>query len=487
MSVQRLSDGQVRSFLANGIVTVQPNLPESFHRAIYDAFDKIVPDDHIELPGKKKLHNPGNNILPLIPQLGELLEDPAVKGALTSLVGPEYFIEPHRALHNNMPADGEQHLHKDSYCGFKRHVRTQRPWTVIVFYYPQSTPPERGPTGVVRGSQYALKHPGVTTGEAHPLGGAAGCCAIAAADIWHARMRNRTNSKRFMLKFLATRLTAPSSPSWDCADDAWRDPDDAPDSYPLRPVWRSTWNWMAGKAPAHANGSAPDESGLYDEDENRALATAYQLGGRGAAGVAALAKALATAQGESLFDDRAITSDSGYQYQEAPAARAAIYGLAAAGEEAIPALVAAAGSDSALLRKFATFALGEVGARNGAVEQALTRATRDPDPQVRLNAQCSLGRSAIAVNAIESVRAGLADADDEVRIQAAIALARGAAQGLQAPEIAAAALKDANRYVVGHAVEALDRMGTKEALRHLVPFLKTARWCPFTRSGESIY
>jgi hypothetical protein len=30
-------------------------------------------------------------------------------------------------------------------------------------------------------------------------------------------------------------------------------------------------------------------------------------------------------------------------------------------------------------------------------------------------------------------------------------------------------------------------MGTPEALRVLVPFLKTARWCPFTKSGESIY
>lgn len=479
-----LSDAQVRSFLANGAITVQPTLPASFHRAIYEEFNKIVPDDHIEIPGKQKLHNPGNNILPLLPQLAELFEDQAVQGALTSLLGADYFLEPHRALHNNMPADGEQILHKDSYCGFKRHVRTHRPWMLILFYYPQETPPERGPTGVVRGSQYALQNPGLTASDAHPLGGPAGSCAIAAADIWHARMRNRTNSKRFMLKFLFTRTSAPTAPSWDCADDQWRDPDDAPKSYPVRPVWRATWNWMAGKPCA--NGATADPAGLNDKDENRALSTAYELAGS-ESGIAALSDALMAARGDSLFDDRAKTSDSGYQYGESPAARAATYGLAAAGPAAVPALAAAANSDSALVRKFAAFALGEIGARNGAAEQALVRAAQDPDEQVRVNAQASLGRSGIVKNALAAVRAGLADADDEVRIHAAIALTRACAAGLQAPDIAAAALKDSNRYVVGLAVEALDRMGTKEALSHLVPFLKTARWCHFTRSGESIY
>src|SRR5262245_3034633 len=135
-----LSDEQVRSFLANGFITVQPTLPQSFHDTIYEAFDRIVPDDHIEIPGRLKKNTPGNNILPLLPQLGELFTDPVVKGALTSLLGADHFIEPLRALHNNMPADGEQPLHKDSNAGYKRHVRTHRPWTLLLLYYPQDTP-----------------------------------------------------------------------------------------------------------------------------------------------------------------------------------------------------------------------------------------------------------------------------------------------------------------------------------------------------------
>ena len=109
--------------------------------------------------------------------------------------------EPHRALHNNMPVDGEQLLHKDSYMGFKRHVRSHRPWTIIVFYYPQETPSQRGPTGVVPGSHYTLHNPGLATSEATPLGVPAGSVCLAAFDVWHARMRNFTNQKRFMLKY----------------------------------------------------------------------------------------------------------------------------------------------------------------------------------------------------------------------------------------------------------------------------------------------
>ena len=115
------------------------------------------------------------------------------KRQLTSLAGPDHFLEPHRALHNNMPIDGEQQLHKDSYMGFKRHVRSHRPWTIIVFYYPQETPSQRGPTGVVPGSHYALRNPGFATSDATPLGGPAGSvCLVAFNKRAQEEMRDRT-------------------------------------------------------------------------------------------------------------------------------------------------------------------------------------------------------------------------------------------------------------------------------------------------------
>src|SRR5262249_16391135 len=158
--------------------------------------------------------------------------------------------------------------------------------------------------------------------------------------------------------------------------------------------------------------------------------------------------ALSGTHGNNLADDRKITSDSGYQYQEAPSARAAAYGLAAAGAAAVPALVEATRSPSPVVRKLAAFALGEVRAPGNAAQAHVAPAPGNMAgavaDQVRVNVQSSLGRSGGAGSALDAVRRGLADPDDEVRIHAAIALARAAGAGTQAPEIAAAALKDSN-------------------------------------------
>ncbi|MBM3524957.1 MAG: hypothetical protein FJX57_18580, partial [Alphaproteobacteria bacterium] len=345
MTLKLLTDAQIREFLVQGCIRVQPSLPASFHKSIYDEFDRIVPADHVEIPGKGKKNNPGNNIVPLLPALGDLLEDPVVKGALVSLVGPNPMLEPHRALHNGMRVDGEQVLHKDSYMGFKQHVRSHRPWTVLVFYYPQETPLERGPTGVVPASQYTLRSPGWPTVKAHPLGGPAGSVCIGAFDIWHGRMQNQTEQKRFMLKFLASRMVAPEAPTWDCASTEWTPPNERPKQFDLEPVWRSAWDWLAGQGPSNgASWSASEIARLTQavegDDENAALSAAYELARGGSAGAKALGRTFSTRAVENLEDDRTMNADIGRQYGEGPAARAAAYGLAAGGEAAASELVA---------------------------------------------------------------------------------------------------------------------------------------------------
>jgi hypothetical protein len=492
MSLRLLTDAQMRSFVANGVVHVQPTLPPSFHRAIYEAFDKIVPADHVEHPGKAKPNNPGNNILPLLPQLGELFEDPVVKGALTSLLGPGHMLDPHRALHNNMPHDGPQPLHKDSFFAFKRHVRTHRPWSLLLFYYPQDTPRERGPTGVVPGSQYALRNPGIDADDAFPLGGPAGSIAIGAFDVWHARMRNFTNQKRFMLKFLMNRMALPTGPSWDCADDRWQDPEDAPARFALSPLWRGTWNWLAGKpVPGEATGGQSEaelEAALGAADEERSLSAAYELAGRGPSGVARLGRVLLSGSGENLPEDLTSTAERGDRYAEDPAARAAAFGLAASGAAAAgPVLAEATGATSGVVRKLASFALGEIGA-DVASDDALSRAACDADPQVRINALYAIGRRCTMNGFAPALRNALTDPEDEIRVHAALAFVRCAQRGDDSlVDLAQAGLRDANRYVVGYATETLERIGTPRAMRVLLPFLKTARWCHFTKSGESIY
>jgi hypothetical protein len=426
-----------------------------------------------------------------MPQLTELFEDPAVKGALISLLGHDHMLDPHRALHNNMPHDGPQPLHKDSLFAFKRHVRTHRPWTLLLFYYPQETPPERGPTGVVPGSQYALRHPGTAVDAAFPLGGPAGTVAIAAFDVWHARMRNFTNQKRFMLKFLMSRMTLPTAPTWDCADDRWRDPQDAPAQFPLSPLWRGGWNWLAGKAaPAEAAGMqslAELEARLEEDDESGSLAAAYELAGRGSAGVASLGRRLLAGTGDNLPEDE-TTAELGGRYAEDPAARAAAFGLGAADAAmAGPILAEATRSPSAVVRKMAAFALGEIRG-DAANDAALSEAARDPDAHVRITALAAIGRRCTANGFVPALRQGLTDPEDEIRVQSALAFVRCATPGDDSlVDIARAQLHDKNRYVMAYGAETLERIGTPRAMSVLLPFLKTARWCPFTKSGESIY
>src|SRR5215469_17271340 len=88
-----LTDQQIQRFIAHGYLPLQTTLPESFHRTIYDRFDALI--------GGDANLNPGNNLLPACPELGALFQDPVVNGALTSVLGADYAMHPHRALHNN--------------------------------------------------------------------------------------------------------------------------------------------------------------------------------------------------------------------------------------------------------------------------------------------------------------------------------------------------------------------------------------------------
>ena len=48
-----LSDEQVRTFVANGFLTLQPELPAEFHRGMFDRFVELIGDDNDYNPGNK--------------------------------------------------------------------------------------------------------------------------------------------------------------------------------------------------------------------------------------------------------------------------------------------------------------------------------------------------------------------------------------------------------------------------------------------------
>src|SRR5262245_59603129 len=172
---QFLDDQTMARFIRDGVVTVQTSLPRSFHD---DLRQRVV--GVLEREG-----NWDNNILPRVPELRLVWDDPAVRGALTSLLGPTYAMHPHRYAHLNAPGSAGQRLHKDSraFAG-DRHLRHHRCRWAIAFYYPQDVTADMGPTGIVPGSPYYLVQPDEREFPERHVCGPAGMVAIVNFDIW---------------------------------------------------------------------------------------------------------------------------------------------------------------------------------------------------------------------------------------------------------------------------------------------------------------
>ena len=106
---------------------------------------------------------------------------------------------------------------------------------------------------------------------------------------------------------------------------------------------------------------------------------------------------------------------------------------------------------------------------------------------MRIAAAEALGLSGPTRKSVEALIDALQDTESEVRFSAALSLVRLAAwrkKRLIKPAVAplAAALTDSNRYVSAYAAQALEIIGTQEALSALVPHLSAGRWCGQTNN-----
>ena len=202
-----LTDDQMRGFIRDGFVVVKPGLDEALHQEVWDRTDALFEEEG----------NPGNNLIARVPAIQRVFDDPAVTGALTGILGPNYFMHPHRHCHYRPPRSPGQTIHKDSFT--KRRHRTR--W-VLAFYYPQTTTVDMGPTGVIPGSHYynwlrgpigIRRHVDGLDGEV-PLEVEAGTVVLVHYDIWHRGMPNDSDKKRYMIKIMFTRIEEPTAPSW---------------------------------------------------------------------------------------------------------------------------------------------------------------------------------------------------------------------------------------------------------------------------------
>ena len=535
-----LSAEQVRQFIADGYLVLQPSLPANLHRAICGRLATAIPG----------AENPGNNILPLVPEMRHVLEAPEVHGALLSLLGPGYIEHPHRFCHIeaqqsadgiDYPAKLAANCHQDSYTPLGRprhhHVRYLR-----LMYYPQDTPQELGPTHVIPGTHL---NGGLNNSERArplPVRGGPGTVSLTHFDLGHAAGVNFSAQRRFMVKFIFMRATAPQANGWSGPDQAWASPDQISGPDRLDLAWSHLWDWLRGAEryaslaggalgaaalPAASGLSVAELSGrLADPADSAArvaaahalaargveaaaavpalvaalnrvpdpvrIAATYALGAIGAPAVEPLA-ALLRGSGDALPQLlRGVgRSKQAVWREQALVMDDAGHALAAMGTTALPVLVDVLQDASEWARVNAAFALGEMDAAAGDAVPALAAALGDPSHFVVRTAADALGAIGAAEAAaplgalLHQERAGWDEPQirgwclrDQVRVNAATALARLGTGAAAAEADLTAALDDPCGQVTSFVVTALRRLGSPSAADAALSMLSAQRWDP---------
>ena len=103
-----LNDDQVHDFIANGFLRLEPDVAETLH-------NNIARD--IEFAIEKENGSYGNNIVSRVPALWDIIRSRRIDGALTSLLGPNYYVHPHRAIHINRPVEDKTTIYPDDFDG----------------------------------------------------------------------------------------------------------------------------------------------------------------------------------------------------------------------------------------------------------------------------------------------------------------------------------------------------------------------------------
>ena len=437
-----LTDQQVQDYLTHGYLVLRCGHPATVHRRILRQIQTLYAIER----------NPGNDILPRVPDLYQILRDQVVDGALRSLLGADYLVHPHRHCHENPSGSDGQQMHQDSYEN-DQNVRHHRTRWAMAFYYPQQVSLEMGPTAILPASQYFN-----SAAQAHrraelPLCGAAGTVTVVHYDLWHRAMANTSGRHRYMVKFLFTRMSEPRAAAWDHRTAAF----DTADDDPPAALRRRMWDWMraAEWSPA-ADGGALERwrQALEEGTEAERLRAAYALASRGADAVPHLVAAL-RCQAAALRE-RNLAAD-----HTNPSQLEAVFGLSAVGAPAVPAVAALLRDEAWWVRAAAADVLGDMGETACETVAQLTGALSDASVWVRRNAIEALGyQGPAAATAVPALSRCLSDADSRIRHNAALTLAKlGPAAAAAAPALRRTEA-DEECYTRANAAVALERIGS---------------------------
>ncbi|MDE0177911.1 MAG: phytanoyl-CoA dioxygenase family protein [Gammaproteobacteria bacterium] len=525
-----LGDEQVRRYVADGFLAFDTGLEPGFHDAVAAELAVSMNEGSALL---------GDNLLPRIPMLGDLLDSPAVDGAMKSLLGEDYAWAPHRFPHNSEPlAAADRSDDFDPFLNNARmgpgsisgsgwhqdgHSKAGRSrWHTFraanLFYFPQDTPLAKGPTRLLAGSHLYANITLATPDQVVLRDIPKGTAIIADFDVGHAGTPNRTDATRYMLKFVVLRMQSPTRPTWDHHDPAWRTPNGLFTPHDLPEAWTSLWNWLRGAPRNEGVSASPDElPRLLDEmrarNPQQRLAAMYQLAAMGDTAVRPMIDALLATAGL----DRHVAptpDDMGYYgksedhlerkfspRQFVPEDAAVVLG--AIGAPAVEPLAALLDHEDPWMRINAAYALGEAGpAAAGSHADRIGELLDDhlaAVAQAATDALCTLpcfGSPTVA--RLHRVLAHDLDDGEEpamgepslggrwtrqnhLRYLASLALLARVTgsdppDGLEQAFIAG--LDDETGYTQAIACQGLERLGTRTGLKAAVRHLQTRRWDP---------
>jgi hypothetical protein len=528
----KLNDDQMQRFISDGVLVLDSGVDPSVHQRIYD---KIQWNNTREF-------NMGNNVLPRVPELQQVLDSPVIHGALQSVVGDDYLLHPHRFMHASEPLDedqrdlplkGDEHgpqmgkgssgasfWHQDAQSPLSR-GRYHVPRFAMILYFPQDTPMERGPTRVIPGTQLQARlfqqdYPNAFVANNIR----AGTCLLIAFDIAHAGLSNRTDMSRYMFKFVFMRTRHPTAPSWQGGKSPWHTPADRLSSaYDYSDAWKYIWNWLQGKPtwPEHpygGDGTEVDEliTHLNQPDQQARIRAIYRLASLGA--VDAVIQSLLACAGKSREVALQYRKDAEGNYEAdgdpheprwnegAYVAQDEAYALGAMGEIAIAPLVELLQHDDPWIRINASFGLGEVGPTASTAMPLLAEQLNHPVCQVAraaLDAMACIGHNtAAALPSIERLltcdnpawqeplRRGWSG-ENQARFNALCALLNSDIPPANLEALLLTCLEDPNGYVQAIALEMLTKGCSSGAMQQALAYLKTHRWDDTLAAGQRVF
>lgn len=529
-----LTDDQVRRFITDGYLVLNPDVPATVHAKIDE---RLVYALHKE-------GNPGNNVLSLIPELYAVIESPEIRGALTALLGPNYLLHPHRYAHNNEPGklteEGAQvgagsHTfvgwHQDSHSPLAR-PRHHYCRYAMLLYYPQDTPIERGPTQLIPGTQWNRSIPDADKARGFQAAGPAGTCVLVHFDIVHGGSLNLSDRTRSMVKLVFARTEEPTASHWDCQETAWSTPEAQQSGADRSVVWNHQWEWLSGRVPgqfSRRDGDTTTEAdipalitqltGAESLDTRIEAATRLAtLGQIAAEAIPALIEAFTAEEPlrqvaiytlasigapavEPLIAVLSQSTDSHWN-ESAIEMEDAAYALVAIGTPAIPALLNLLDHESDWVRVNTIFALGEMGPRAAEAVPMLIHLLQSDSHAIVRTALDALGQIKIdATAALPEIHRLLTHShpdwqapqrrawtvENQTRINAVMALLRLGEDGAEATPFLSEALDDDCGYVGGFGVEFLLRQQTPEATNAALRYLTRHRWDNTLRQGVRTY